>query len=126
MKSVENTRTRRVSNTLNSTCQHPEITARYPIYCERCKVQQALAVRVLDRLVAAADEDAFESDNFPTSGDDDDHDTHSTNAEQRRGQIDKFGGGSNFSLAGRVKRNRRRSSSANSLSVSEVDGFTPL
>lgn len=83
-------------------------------------MEQALAVRVLDRLVAAADEDAFESGNIAASGDDDNHDTHNNaNAEQSGGQNgDAFGGGPNLSLAGRVKTNRRRSSSAHSLSVS--------
>lgn len=92
-------------------------------------MEQALAVRVLDRLVAAADEDAFESDNAAASLDGGSHGTRNTNAEQPGGQNgDAFGGGPSLSLAGRVKSNRRRSSSGHSLSVSDgtEDGMTPL
>lgn len=96
-------------------------------FCERFKVEQALAVRVLDRLVAAADEDAFESGKVDASGDDDNHGANSTNSGQPGGQNgDAFGGGRNHSLAGRVETNRRRSSSANSLSVSEITRQTGL
>lgn len=111
----------------NACIKYPETTlrnrARVCLFLECYKVEQALAVRVLDRLVAAADEDAFESDNIAASGEDDNDndDTRNANAGQPGGQnSDAFGGGGpTLSLAGRVKTNRRRSSSANSLSVSE-------
>lgn len=87
---------------------------------KRFKVEQALAVRVLDRLVAAADEDAFESSHVAESGDDENIGKSNNKAGQHAGQNgDAFGGGPNLSLAGGGKANRRRSSSANSLSVSE-------
>lgn len=80
-------------------------------------------MRVLDRLVAAADEDAFEAGNLVSSGDDDNNGTSNINADQPSA----FGGGANLSLSGRIKSNRRRSSSANSLSVSfEADIFMPF
>lgn len=83
-------------------------------------MEQALAVRVLDRLVAAADEDAFESGNVAASGDGGDNGKNETNAEQPGGQNgDAFGGSPSISLGGRAKSNRRRLSSVNPVSVRE-------
>eukprot|EP00752_Nemacystus_decipiens_P010771 g9583.t2 len=99
--------------------QHQEQNADVALWSRRMvqrKAEQALAVRVLDRLVAAADEDAFESGNIAVDGDHHNHRTQNTNARQPGGQhLDAFGEGPNLSLAGHVKTNRRRSSSANSM-----------
>lgn len=79
-------------------------------------MEQTLAVRVVDRLVAGADEDAFESGTTAATGDDDDSD-------RTDGSVglsgDQSGGRSSFSPAGGAKSRRRRSSAgAASLSVS--------
>lgn len=78
------------------------------------KLEQALAVRVLDRLVAGADEDAFESGKIGTSEDECDRDTTD---EQAGNQI-----GPNRSIGGSAKMNRRRSSASDPVSVSGVGG----
>ena len=80
------------------------------------QVEQALAVRVVDRLVAGADEDAFETGDTATIGDDD-------NEGRTDGSVDfsgeQNGGRNSISLAGGVKAKRRRSSAGGaSLSVS--------
>lgn len=79
-------------------------------------MQQALAVRVLDRLVAGADEDAFESSNAAATGDD-----YTGDSVPRGRQTSGVGSNSNVNLAGVANTKRRRPSSAPPLSVSGAD-----
>jgi len=82
----------------------------------RFQVEQALAVRVVDRLVAGADEDAFESGASAATGDDD-HNGRAGGSVDLSGE--QSGGRNSISLAEGIKSRRRRSSAGlASLSVS--------
>lgn len=78
------------------------------------KVEQALAVRVLDRLVAGADEDAFESNNAAATGDQDAGYRRTSSRQAPRG------GSNNLTPAGAADTTRRRSSETPALSVSRA------
>lgn len=77
------------------------------------KVQQSLAIRVLDRLVAGADEDAFEFSDAAATGDD----YAAGYSRTRSRQVPGGGSNSNLTLAGAANTKRRRPSATPPLSV---------
>lgn len=79
------------------------------------KVEQALAVRVLDRLVAGADEDAFEPNNAATAADGDGAGYRSSTASRR---APGAGSNNNLPLSAAAGTSRRRLSASPALSVS--------